>query len=113
MRDIARYLTASLYTTKDLAYTLTENGLHNQTTLTNKPAESTETDDEVLAFDETYVNADGKVINQSKMIHDVIKNIDKAPKNLIVVHGGVEIPITKKADYKENGQTITTYVKAD
>lgn len=110
-QDIARYLTASLFSTKDLAYVMTENSLHNGSEIQeDTPEQNT---NEILTFDETYVNADGKVINDSKMIHDVIKDIDKAPEKLIIVHNWKEIPVTKKTDYVEAGQTITTYVKED
>jgi hypothetical protein len=36
-QDIVRYLTASLFSEKDLAYVLTENSIHNQKIIENTP----------------------------------------------------------------------------
>jgi len=53
--DIARYLTASLFSSKDLSFVMTENRLHNDVVL-KKPDDNVETKKEELVFIEKYVD---------------------------------------------------------
>jgi len=41
-QDIVRYLTASLFSEKDLSYVMTESELHNQKEIANQPTETKE-----------------------------------------------------------------------
>ncbi len=104
-KDIARYLTASWFSTKDLAYVMTENSLHNGTEIQNSTPEPNK--NEVLVFDEKYVDKTGKVIDQSKRIHEVIK-MDNLPTNIKITKANgtvIEATLVTLAD------GIKTYVE--
>jgi hypothetical protein len=107
-KQLVKYLTASLFSDKDLEYIMTENDLHAEIVNDNPPEP-----EKILAFDSKYVDNTGKVIDETKMIHEVITDIDKAPDNLIIVRNSQKISVTKKTNYKENDKTFTTYVAAD
>lgn len=104
-RDIARYLTASWFSTKDLDYVMTENSLHNGSEIQNDTPEPNK--NEVLVFDEKYVDKTGKVIDQSKRIHEVIK-MDNLPTNIKITKANgtvIEATLVTLAD------GIKTYVE--
>lgn len=110
LKDIARYLTASLYTTKDLAYTLTENGLHNQKILTipDSGKTKTETKKKNIAFkkEREDFDTDGKLSEKwNKKTIDQVIDVANSPDNLQIIRGATTINIKKK-----NTGNVLTYV---
>jgi len=57
-QDIVRYLTASLFSDKDLAYVMTENALHNGMPIPTNTETTIEEPTEVLSFNTDDVGAD-------------------------------------------------------
>jgi len=49
----------------------------------------------------------------NKKIHEIIDMTTNAPEKLIVVHNWTKVPVTKKTDYEEEWEKITTYIKED
>lgn len=81
--DIARYLTASLFSSKDLSFVMTENRLHNDVVL-KKPDDNVETKKEELVFIEKYVDKNTWIVSTeggTKMIHEII-DMNKASKKI-------------------------------
>lgn len=104
-KDIARYLTASLFSNKDLSYIMTENELHNgKTTNTQTPngekaTQTPETPKETLTLigKDKYFDKEWKLNNEwnKKAIHEVV-DVAKSPKKLQIIRGTVEINIEQK-----------------
>jgi hypothetical protein len=83
-QDIARYLTASLFSDKDLGYVMTENKLHNDNTPPPPPPVEVAVPTSTLTFIDEFakgwvVTADGA----KKMIHDII-DMKNAPEKINV-----------------------------
>ena len=96
-KDIARYLTASLFSNKDLAYVMTENELHNYITVKEQKKEgdnkTPETPKETLILKDEKTDFTNGAINKvwaKKAIHDIIDMANKPP---------MKIQITRK-DWK-------------
>ncbi len=104
-KDIARYLTASLFSNKDLSYVMTENELHNgKTTNTKTPnsekeKKTPETPKETLTFidKDKYFDKEWKLNDEwnKKAIHEVV-DVAKSPKKLQIIRGTVGINIEQK-----------------
>lgn len=104
-RDIARYLTASWFSTKDLDYVMTENSLHNGSEI----QEGDETDKKTLTFiDKEKYFTDGKLNAEwhKKTINEVI-DISKSPEKLQIIRADWEIV---NIEQKKIGD-ILTYVE--
>jgi hypothetical protein len=99
--DIARYLTASLFSNKDLSFVMTENKLNNgvvatidETPIVEKKVTPTET----LTFKDKQTDfTDGKLNTKGyeKTIHEVL-DVAKSPKNLQIIRGTKTIDIEQK-----------------
>ena len=103
-QDIARYLTASLFSDKDLGYVMTENKLHNNiipkavNQQSNKVNNAEVTPTLALTFIDKDKNfTDGKINTEGnkKTINEVI-DVAKSPKNLQIIRGSTIIKIEQK-----------------
>lgn len=114
-QDIARYLTASLFSTKDLAYVMTENELHNGKEIKNKKIEKKYIVDNAdginLRDTKNPNNKDGKWLENWE---EIIAMLDKEGKEIITTAkelnlSAEEIWSDKKTDLsKEIYQKIKT-----
>ena len=111
--DVARYLTAALFSGKDLDYTMTENSLHNWTKIKNKQIEDNETDKKTLTFidkNKYFTNGELNPEWYKKTIHEVI-DVSKSPEKLQIIRANWTIvPIEQKKigdilTYVEVGQS--------
>lgn len=109
--DIARYLTASLFSTKDLAYVMTENSLHNGSNIQEGNKENGETNKKTLTFinKEKYFT-DGKLNAEwyKKTIHEVI-DVSNSPDKLQIIRKDWT---TVNIEQKKIGD-ILTYVEVE
>lgn len=118
-QDIARYLTASLFSDKDLGYVMTENKLNDripQVIVTPPPPEKIEvTPTPTLTFKEEF--AKGGIVTEAgakKMIHEVL-DYATAPDNLLFIPNWKNTPrkIEKKKgiELKDKNKTkVDSYV---
>lgn len=123
-QDIARYLTASLFSDKDLGYVMTENKLHNDNTPPPPPSVEVVVPTETLTFIDKDKNfTDGKLNAEGnkKTINEVI-DVAKSPKNLQIIRGSTTIQIEQKTInnvitygeiWKDNKVVIKTWDKIE
>ncbi len=94
-QDIARYLTASLFSDKDLGYVMTENKLNNDKTPPPPPPVETQVPTEALIFidkDTYFTNEKLNAEGDKKTINEII-DVTKSPKKLQIIRGTTTINI--------------------
>lgn len=109
--DIVRYLTASLFSDKDLAYVMTENKLHNWMPIITNTTETTET----LSFNPDDVK-DWVITTtgETKKIHEIFTDYAKAPEILLFTPKGENTAKEiKKAKVDIDWTETETYVDSD
>lgn len=113
-QDITKYLTASLFSNKDLAYVMTENELHNPVvTEKEEPTDKPEVaPTSILTFKDEF--AKGGIVTEAgakKMIHEVL-DYTTAPANLLLTPNWKSArKIEKKEDVELKDKTkVNSYV---
>lgn len=114
-KDIVRYLTASLFSDKELSYVMTENELHNWSFKPNNPNKNNNKPTETLSF--TPDDVKDWVITATggkKKIHEIFTDYTTAPKVLLfTLKGENTAKEIKKAKVDIAWTETETYVYTD